>query len=133
MDDKRTRVRRASEYAEQRAVIQWGQQPHIRERLPELKLLFHIKNEDRSGESRNVAIDRANGVRKGVPDLCLPVARGVYHGLYIEMKSPTGRVRPEQEWWLNQLREQGYHAVVCYCWQDAVATIERYLEREATP
>lgn len=134
MEDRKKRIHhRASEYKEQRAVIQWSQQPHIREQYPELKLLFHIKNEERTGDARNVAVDRANGVRKGVPDLCLPVARGGYHGLYIEMKSPTGRVRPEQQWWLDQLRGQGYAATVCFTWQDAVEVIERYLGLEDNP
>lgn len=109
-------------------MIQWGQQPHIRAQYPELKLLFHIKNEERNATAQSVAVDRANGVRKGVPDLCLPVARGNWHGLYIEMKSPTGRLRPEQQWWLERLTEQGYKAVCCYCWQDAVETIRKYLE-----
>lgn len=56
-----------------------------RGKYPELDMLYHIPN----GGSRN-KIEAANlrrqGVRSGVPDLCLPVARGNYHGLYIELK-----------------------------------------------
>ena len=68
------------EYKHQIEVMKWSRQPCIREKWPELALLHHIKNETTEGE-KQVAIDRAMGVKKGVPDLCLPVARGMYHGL----------------------------------------------------
>ena len=34
---------------------------------------------------------RAEGLKSGVPDLCLPSAHGEYHGLYIEMKRTKRR------------------------------------------
>ena len=55
-----------------------------------MKLLHHIPN----GGNRDVVEARhlkQQGVKKGVPDLHLPVARGSYHSLYIEMKAETGR------------------------------------------
>ena len=114
------------EFKHQQAVIKWSQQPSIRARYPELALLHHIKNEEQSS-ARQVAIDKASGVKKGVPDLCLPVPRGRFHGLYIEMKTETGRTSPEQEWWGEKLTEQGYHWEVCHGWQSAVRTLEHYL------
>ena len=110
----------------QNAVIRWSQQPEIRSRWPELKLLYHIKNETTEG-AKQVGIDRAMGVKKGVPDLHLPVARGQYHGLYIEMKAEKGRTNMEQEWWGHQLLEQGYMWEVCHGWQSAVRVLEWYL------
>ena len=65
------------------------QQSSIRSKWPELALLHHIKNETREG-AKQIAIDKAIGVKKGVPDLSLPVPRGRYHGLYIEMKNDAG-------------------------------------------
>ena len=108
-------------------IIKWSQQPSIRSRWPELKLLYHIPNETDGGASR-VAIDKAMGVRKGVPDLCLPVARGKYHGLYIELKNETGKTSVEQDWWGEQLLGQGYFWEVCHGWQSAVRVLEWYLE-----
>lgn len=96
----------ASEAQHQMAVIKWSQQPHIRQKWPELALLHHIKNETTEG-AKQVSIDRAMGVRKGVPDLHLPVARGQYHSLYIEMKTDTGRASAEQKWWGEQLLAAG--------------------------
>lgn len=94
---------------------------------PELALLFHIPN----GGSRNKAEAgrfKAEGVKAGVPDLMLPVARGDKHGLFIEMKRlDGGRVRPEQKAWMEKLQAQGYEAVVCRGWEGASEALVRYL------
>ena len=110
----------------QRALFLWAQQPSVRRKYPELALLHHIKNETPDGAAA-VAVDKAMGVRKGVPDLCMPVARGCYHGLYIELKTPKGRPSDEQLWWIDTLNEHGYHAQVCYGWRSAQEVVEWYL------
>ena len=110
----------------QQAVIKWSQQSSIRSKWPELALLHHIKNETREG-AKQIAIDKAIGVKKGVPDLSLPVPRGRYHGLYIEMKNDAGRASQEQKWWGERLTEQGYRWEVCHGWRSAVQTLEWYL------
>lgn len=115
-----------SEARHQAAVIQWSQQPEIRSRWPELKLLYHIKNETKEG-ARQIAVDKALGVKKGVPDLHLPVARGSYHSLYIEMKKENGKATPEQNWWGEQLLAQGNRCEVCRGWKEAVRVLEWYL------
>jgi len=62
-------------------------------------------------------------------DICLPVARGKYHGLYIELKRRKGgRVSYEQRDWLVRPNEQGYYAVVCKGFEAAKKTIEDYME-----
>mgnify|MGYP004483712307 FL=1 len=116
----------ASERQHQQAVMKWARQPSIRERWPELALLHHIKNET-TGGAAEVAADKAMGVKKGVPDLCLPVARGGFHGLYIEMKTPSGRASDAQRWWMMELTKQGYRAVVCHGYDAAVAELCWYL------
>lgn len=116
----------ACETRHQAYVIKWSQQPEIRSRWPELKLLYHIKNETKEG-AKQVAIDKALGVKKGVPDLHLPVPRGRYHSLYIEMKDETGRATQYQNWWKEQLLAQGNMCEVCYGWKDAVRVLEWYL------
>lgn len=101
-------------------------QPSVRERYPELALLHHIKNETKEGV-KQVAVDKAMGVKKGVPDLHLPVARGGYHSLYIEMKNETGRANDAQNWWLERLKLEGNYTVVCHGWQSAVDILTWYL------
>lgn len=75
---------------------------------------------------------RRQGVKSGVPDLCLPVARGGYHGLYIEMKYGKNKTSENQNKWLEALRAQNYAAAVCYGWQEAQQVITNYLERRNT-
>ena len=110
----------------QQAVIKWSQQPGIRKQWPELALLYHIKNEEATS-AKQVAIDKAMGVKKGVPDLFLPVARGMYHGLYIELKTEAGTVSDAQIWWGDQLVKQGYYWEVCHGWKSAIKVLEWYL------
>lgn len=69
------------------------------------------------------------GVKAGVPDVCLPVPRGGYHGLYVEMKRKQGgRVSEEQNEWMEALRAQGYEAKVCRGWKEAAEEIEQYMK-----
>ena len=74
---------------------------------------------------------RAQGVKSGVPDLCLPVARGASHGLYIELKRQRGgRISEEQVRWINGLLKQGYAAAICKGWQEAASVITDYLRQK---
>lgn len=71
-----------TEAQEQMTLFSWAAMQSGK--YPELNLLYHVPN----GGSRHKAEAgrlRAEGVKAGVPDLCLPVARGQYHGLYIEL------------------------------------------------
>lgn len=108
-----------SEALEQRAVVEYCDAKGIP--------CFHIPN----GGSRNKA-EAANlkrqGVKAGVPDLFLPVARCGCHGLFIEMKAQKGRVSSRQAAWIRLLRAQGYAAYVCYGAKNAVKLIDLYME-----
>ncbi len=121
---RRRRPAHASEHAEQVALFRWAE--FARARLPELALLFAIPN----GGHRHKAIAaklKAEGVRRGVPDLCLPVPRNGAHGLWIELKTQTGRPTPEQQIWIHALRREGYAAKICRGWEEARSVIENYL------
>ena len=122
----RIQNRKRSEATEQERLISWaGWQQN---RFPELKLLFHIPN----GGSRN-ALEAANlkrqGVKAGVPDLFLPVAKGKYHGLFIEMKWGKNTVTDKQDDWLHDLTVQGYKAAVCYGADEAIDVLETYMQK----
>ena len=114
-----------SETQEQIRVIKWSQQPHIRQKWPELSLMFHVPNENKDPIERKQKI--MMGMKRGVPDLCLPVARGKYHSLYIELKTDTGRASAEQKWWGEQLLAAGNMWEVCHGWESAVRVLEWYL------
>jgi hypothetical protein len=94
---------------------------------PELALLFAIPN----GGERHIAVAarlKAEGVKAGVPDLFLPVARGGCHGLWIEMKVGRNRLTANQLAWVERLRGQGYRVEVCYGYEAALAVLLEYLQ-----
>lgn len=117
-----------NEAAEQRVVMEWARLSM--RRWPELVGLHHIPNQ-RSSKTQRFQLAR-QGVKAGIPDLCLPVARGGYFGLYIELKTTTGRVRPEQAEVIEYLQEQGYRAVVCRTAAGAIDELDRYLQSPPT-
>lgn len=96
-------------------------------RYPELKLLFHIPNGGKRN-AREAARFKQMGVKPGVPDLFLPVPRGRYHGLFIEMKSEKGKLSEYQQDWLLELTAKGYAACVCFGADEAIADITAYME-----
>lgn len=95
-------------------------------RMPELEYLHHVPNGGKRDKATAVALKR-QGVKAGVPDICLPAARGGYHGLYIELKAGKNTTTQKQEQWLGFLQGQGYFTAVCYGWQIAAELIETYL------
>lgn len=71
---------------------------------------------------------RAEGVKRGVPDLCLPVQRGGYGALYIEMKREKGgQVRKTQSDYMDRLTRAGNKCVVCHGAEEAKAAIRNYM------
>lgn len=112
------------ESEEQKCLFSWA--ALMARAHPELALLYHIPN----GGKRSVTTAKrlkAEGVKAGVPDLCLPVARGKYHGLYIELKAGKNKTTDNQNKWLSDLKRNGYRAEVCYGWNNAVEVIKQYL------
>ncbi|MBI6917682.1 VRR-NUC domain-containing protein [Pseudomonas monteilii] len=104
-------------------------------RYPEVyKLIYHVPN----GGHRVKAVAaklKGQGVKAGVPDLVLPMARGGYFGLYIEFKAKPpydAPVSASQDAYLQQLIAQGYLAIVCRGSIDAVEAIRAYLLQPAT-
>ena len=112
---------------EQQAVIEWA--CWMMGKYPELRWLYHTPNGGKRDKATAATL-KSIGVKAGVPDLCLPVARGGYHGLYIEMKADGGRTSAEQREWLEGLREQGYEAIVRVGADAAIDAIEEYLRRD---
>lgn len=98
------------------------------------KLIYHVPN----GGHRHKLVAaklKGQGVKAGVPDLVLPMARGGYFGLYIEFKAKPpfdAEVSPSQDAYIQALTAQGYLAIVCRGCIDAVEAIRAYLLQPAT-
>lgn len=124
--DKRV-IRRPPEQKEaieQEALFRWV--AYYRGSCPDVDLLYHIPNGGRR-DAKEAAHLKRQGVRAGVPDLCLPVPRGGFHGLYIELKAGQNKPTEKQKGWLDALTKQGYATAVCYGWQAAEEVITKYL------
>lgn len=112
-----------SEDTEQIAVIQWAQ--YNMNRYPELKWLHHIPN----GGSRNrleAMKLKQMGVKAGVSDFCLPYPKGIYCGLYIEMKFGSNRQQDTQKEFLADMAAAGHFVATCYSAEAAIGIITEY-------
>ena len=118
-----------SEHDEQVALFEWSDWKANQD--PAYGLMHAVPN----GGHRHKAVAakmKAEGVKAGVPDICLPVPRGGYHGMYVELKVGDNQPTEQQEWWLERLAEQGYIVVVAWGFDDAVAAVETYMEHPET-
>jgi hypothetical protein len=114
-----------SEDTEQMNVIQWA--GWNMNRYPELKWLHHCPN----GGSRNKAEAiklKQMGVKAGVSDLCLPYPKGIYCGLYIEMKFGKNRQQDSQKEFLADMAAAGHFVATCYSAEEAINIIREYCE-----
>lgn len=113
-----------SEDTEQMAVVQWA--TYKMRVYPELKWLYHCPN----GGSRNRAEAvkfKQMGVKAGVSDLHLPYPKGIYCGLFIEMKYGNNRQQDTQKVFLADMAEAGHFVATCYSAEETVKVLEEYL------
>lgn len=94
---------------------------------PDVGLAYAIPN----GGKRHIGTARKlqeEGVKPGVPDICWPVPRYPFHGLYLEMKRVKGgKVSDAQKPWVQRLREQGYKVEICKGFEAAKKAFCEYL------
>ena len=122
----------ATEDSQQMALFCWAALPETLAKYPQLKWMFAVPN----GGSRHIAEAAkfvATGLRKGVPDIFLPLPiqtewAKMYAGLFIEMKVGKGKTTENQKEWLEYLEKAGYYCKICYSWIEARETIIKYLE-----
>lgn len=77
---------------------------------------------------RTEASEQEAVITAGVPDLHLPVPKGQYASLYIEMKYGDGKLSKEQKEFLKQAAEYGNFVAVCYSQEIALKVIEEYVK-----
>lgn len=114
-----------TEHAHQAALFCWAG-AMARTKWPELKWMYAIPN----GGERNAATAarlKAEGVKSGVSDVCLPFSRRDFHGLYIEMKKPGGKESDKQIEFGAFLVENNYDYACFETWDSAAMYIAWYL------
>lgn len=114
----------------QAAVFTWAE--YAIAAYPCLKLMYHVPNEGKRSKAYGARLKRT-GLKKGVADICLPAARGGYHGLYIELKAAGGKPTLEQTEFLRSVNAEGFLGVLCHGSHEAIALIERYVKGEVRP
>ena len=134
---RKQQAKSMSEEAIHKAVIDYADRLSFQR--PELQLLFHPPNGGKMPQGSAGKL-KGMGMRKGVPDLLLPVPqlggfdaaaeRIEYTGLALELKSADGYLRPEQAWWLRALKAQDWAVVVARSVEDAIHILESYLDGE---
>lgn len=95
-------------------------------KYPELMLIYAVPN----GGHRHAAVAaklKAAGVLASVPDIHLPVQRGPFLTLYVELKRPGNYPTPAQRFMHDQLAQAGHAVFVCYGVEEAAQVILGYL------
>lgn len=101
--------------------------------IPELSLIFAIPNGgSRGNDKRSAQIVgaqmKAEGVKRGVSDLFVPIPRHKLAGLFIEMKRVDGGTEsPEQKAFGAAMQQQGFGYIVCHGWISAANAIMQWM------
>lgn len=117
-----------TEEQEQMTLIDWAWAQY--KQYPELQLLAHIPNGGYRRKSEAVRFLRM-GVKAGMPDLLLPIARHGAHSLFIEMKALDGTISQLQIDKAVELVEHGNCVVFAWGWEQAKDTLLWYLADHA--
>ena len=59
--------------------------------------------------------------------MILPVARGQFHSLFLELKIGKNTTNETQDKWIEALRAQGHKVEVCYGAEAAIHVLADYL------
>lgn len=127
-----------SESSHQIALFAWCALPAVQAEFPELKWFHSIPNGGSRGDTaKSRAIEggkiKAEGVKRGVSDMMLPVKRAQWPGLYLELKKMPGKgVGPseEQTEFGEFVMSQGYAFAVVYGWRAARDMLIAYLTQQ---
>lgn len=125
---KKTHV---SESIAQQRIFAWADKQW---QWPELKMMYHIPNENSGfgqytdGQKYGMISKKIReGMKVGIPDIHLPVARCGYHGLWIELKVGYNKPTPQQLECIDELKRLGHYAVWCKGETAAIELISRYM------
>ncbi len=121
-----------SEHKEQVKVIRWwdGSREragaHLLYKLP-YYALYAVPN----AGLRSVMLGsrmKQEGLRAGVPDLCLAVVRAPWHGFYAELKYGANKASTMQADYLAYLHDAGYHTGTYWSAETCIDAIQDYLD-----
>ena len=112
------------EQIEQCKLFDW-----IRSRQDIKPYAFHIANERQTTPQQGRILKRM-GVRSGVSDIFIGLAKGRWHGLFLELKAGNNTPTESQEQFMYDMASQGYYCIWCSGYEHARKSIEIYLALE---
>lgn len=119
------------EFEHQAALFAWARNPAVVRSLPGIELLSASLNGVHLSKSQ-AGKAKAAGMLAGETDVRLPVPRGGYAGLIIEMKFGRNGTTEDQEKYIARMEAEGHLAHVCYEWTFARDVIIAYLRMPRT-
>lgn len=115
------------EHHEQVLFMQWCKLQE--KKYPELALMFAVPNGGQRSATTAAKL-KQEGVKAGIPDLHLPIARGEFNSLFIEMKVGKNKPTAHQVKMMQLLQENGNACYVCYGAKEAIDVTQRYLRQQ---
>jgi len=67
------------------------------------------------------------GLKAGVPDLFLALPRGIYHGVFIEIKYDSDRLRKVQADMIRELESENYKCIIVRSLEEFIEEINSYM------
>lgn len=89
-------------------------------------LWFHPPNEAKRSV-KLASMMKAQGLKSGVPDVCILEQRNGKGGLFVEMKFGNNKPTDDQKEWLERLSRNNYAVAVCYSAEQAIKVIKEYM------
>lgn len=129
--DKRRQVRtpRAQpEFLEQSALFTWARNTAVVRKYPALALLSCSLNGVKLSAAQ-AGKAKATGMLAGEHDVRLPVARGRWIGLSIEMKAGKNKPTKEQLAYGLAIEAEGWRVAYCWSWGEAQDVLIDYLNQ----
>ena len=113
-----------NEHNSQAAFIRWCALQE--KRYPELSLVYAVPNAAKRS-LRLAYYLKAEGMKSGIPDICLPYPKPPYAGLWLEFKHGKNKSTPSQLIWQAKLRAAGHRVEVVYTVDEAIRVTKEYL------
>ena len=101
-------------------------------RLPQLRWIHASMNGASASSAAAAAQRKAQGQKKGVADVFIPVPMRGYHGFWIELKIKPNRLTPDQVQFLEDQQDMGYKTAVAWSVDEMIEMTEQYLRVKLT-
>lgn len=97
-------------------MTEWKHQIALCKILDMANILYFATLSEEKRDGKRGKIGQRMGRKAGVPDIVICEKGGVF----VEMKTLTGKLSDDQKKWIFNLKLKGFQVITGYGWQDAV-------------